>query len=108
MKELAAAPTLLILIYPLITMNFPYTHKGSREKSRLGKNPDQGSCRFNVESQKQVNLQTPPAFLVHATEDSVVAAENSIMFYSALRKAGVPGRNAYIFKRPAWLRAGKK
>jgi acetyl esterase/lipase len=87
-ERVSCRPDFMILIYPVITMNFPYTHKGSRE-NLLGKNPDQDLADL-MSNEKQVNLQTPPAFLVHATEDSVVPVENSIMFYSALRKAGVP------------------
>ena len=34
--------------------------------------------------------QTPPTFLFHTTTDSGVPVENSVLFYLALRKAGVP------------------
>jgi acetyl esterase/lipase len=87
-ERISCRPDFMILIYPVITMNLPYTHQGSRE-NLLGKNPDQELVDL-MSNEKQVNSKTPPAFLVHTTEDSVVPVENSIMFYSALRKAGVP------------------
>jgi dipeptidyl aminopeptidase/acylaminoacyl peptidase len=36
-----------------------------------------------------VTSKTPPTFLFHTTEDQVVPVENSILYYLALRKAGV-------------------
>jgi dipeptidyl aminopeptidase/acylaminoacyl peptidase len=38
----------------------------------------------------QVTAQTPPTFLFHMADDKVVPAENSVLFYMALLKAGVP------------------
>jgi acetyl esterase/lipase len=33
---------------------------------------------------------TPPIFLVHAGDDAVAGAENSVVMYGALKRAGVP------------------
>jgi acetyl esterase/lipase len=38
----------------------------------------------------QVTSQTPPTFLLQANDDPVDPVENSLVYYSALRKAGVP------------------
>jgi len=38
-----------------------------------------------------VTAQTPPTFLFTTNGDTGVPAENSIEFYLAMRKAGVPG-----------------
>jgi len=38
----------------------------------------------------QVTSQTPPTFLLHAEDDPVDPVENSLVYYSALRKARVP------------------
>ena len=46
----------------------------------------------------QVTAQTPPTFLFHTTTDATVPVENSVMFYSALRKAGVPAE-LHIYER---------
>jgi acetyl esterase/lipase len=87
-ERISCRPDFMILVYPVITMNFPYVNQGSRE-NLLGKNPDQKLVDL-MSNDLQVNSKTPPAFIVHTTEDSIVTVENSLMFYSALRKAGVP------------------
>ena len=42
--------------------------------------------------------ETPPTFLVHTDEDKTVPAENSVLFYLALRRAGVPAE-LHIYER---------
>jgi acetyl esterase/lipase len=37
-----------------------------------------------------VTKDTPPAFLAHGGTDTAVPPENSVVFYLALRRAGVP------------------
>jgi acetyl esterase/lipase len=81
-------PDFLILGYPVISFTTQYTNSGSRNKL-LGFNPDP-KLMENLSNEKQVTAQTPPTFLFHMSEDGVVAPENSVLFYLALRKAGVP------------------
>ena len=38
----------------------------------------------------QVTAQTPPTFLLQAQDDPVDSVENSLVYYAALKKAGVP------------------
>ena len=38
----------------------------------------------------RVTRQTPPTFLLQAQDDPVDPIENSLVYYSALQKAGVP------------------
>jgi dipeptidyl aminopeptidase/acylaminoacyl peptidase len=64
-----------------------YVHKGSR-RNLLGDTPDAGLVE-SLSNEKQVTEQTPPTFLFHTNEDSGVPPENSVLFYLALRKAGV-------------------
>jgi dipeptidyl aminopeptidase/acylaminoacyl peptidase len=45
-----------------------------------------------------VTPQTPPTFLFHTNADKGVPAENSVLFYLALRKAGVPAE-MHIYER---------
>jgi len=45
---------------------------------------------FALNPDIQVTSQTPPTFLLHAQDDPVDPVENSLVYYSALRKAGVP------------------
>ena len=86
-SKLSARPDFSLLIYPVISMQNDITHKGS-QTSLLGQNPSQQDVDF-YSNEKQVKPQTPPAFLVHATDDGVVMAENSVNYYLALKKNGV-------------------
>jgi acetyl esterase/lipase len=81
-------PDFLVLGYPVITFVAPYAEKGSR-KNLLGENPDPKLER-ELSSELQVTAKTPPTFLFSTTADTVVPVENTIDFYLALKKAGVP------------------
>jgi acetyl esterase/lipase len=80
-------PDFLILCYPVISFTTPYTHQGSL-KNLLGENPDPKLVE-NLSNELQVTAQTPPAFLFYTNEDPV-RPENAVLFYMAMRKAGVP------------------
>lgn len=86
--QASCRPDFMILMYPVISFTESYTHKGSMA-NLLGKDPDQ-SLVESFSNEKQVTPETPPTFLVHADDDKGVPSENSIAFYLALRKAGVP------------------
>jgi acetyl esterase/lipase len=81
-------PDFAILSYPVISMLAPYVHLGSR-RNLLGDKPDPTLIQL-LSNELQVTAQTPPTFLFHTSEDEVVPVENSINYYLALRKAGVP------------------
>lgn len=87
-KHYSTRPDFMVLIYPVITMKKSFTHNGSRT-NLLGKNPDPELVR-KMSNETQVTAETPPTFLVHASNDGVVPVKNSVEFYMALRKAGVP------------------
>ena len=89
-------PDFLILAYPVISFTTEYTHRGSL-RNLLGENPDPKLVE-SLSNEKQVTSQTPPTFLFHTNEDRGVPAENSVLFYLALRKAGVPAE-LHIFER---------
>jgi acetyl esterase/lipase len=86
-SKISARPGFSLLIYPVISMQNDITHKGS-QTSLLGQNPSQQDID-NFSNEKKVTSQTPPAFLVHATDDGAVMAENSVNYYLALKKNGV-------------------
>ena len=86
--KVSCRPDFMILLYPVITMEDTYTHSRSK-KNLLGDNPDEKLVE-NLSNEKQVTDKTPPTFIVHSNEDKAVPAENSVFFYLALRKAGVP------------------
>lgn len=93
--RVSCRPDFAILCYPVVTMTLPYTHRGSR-KNLLGKNPaPQLVEKFSNE--KQVTKNTPPTFLFCTNADKAVPAENSVLFYLALRKAKVPAE-LHIFE----------
>lgn len=96
MDHLSARPDFMILVYPVITMSDPYTHKGSR-RNLLGENPDPKLIE-DLSNEKQVTAKTPPTFLVHTEEDTAVPAENSILFYRAMLKHKVPGE-LHVFEK---------
>ncbi|MFT3751807.1 MAG: alpha/beta hydrolase [Paludibacter sp.] len=83
----SARPDFAVLVYPVITMG-TLCHKGSRE-NLLGKNPTpEQIARFSNEL--QVTPQTPPVFIVHASDDKTVPVQNSINFYLACLQNKVP------------------
>lgn len=85
---LSARPDFAVLSCPVITMADPFAHKGSR-KLLIGDAADTArQAAYSLE--KQVTGETPPTFLVHANDDKVVPADNSILMAQALRQAGVP------------------
>ena len=81
-------PDFLVLCYPVISFTTPYTHQGSK-KNLLGNSPD-AKLVESMSSELAVTPQTPPTFLFHTDADRGVPAENSVLFYLALRKANVP------------------
>lgn len=89
-------PDFLVLGYPVISFTSAYTHKGSL-KNLLGDQPDPNLVE-NLSNELQVTSRTPPTFLFHTDADKGVPAENSVLFYLALRKAGVPAE-MHIFER---------
>lgn len=87
-ERFSSRPDFMVLMYPVITMSKPYMHKGSTT-SLLGQNPSPELAEAYT-SDLQVTAQTPPTFLVHASDDQGVPVENSIVFYQALVKNKVP------------------
>jgi acetyl esterase/lipase len=90
-------PDFMILCYPVISFTTPYTHQGSL-KNLLGENPDPKLVE-NLSNELQVTAQTPPAFLFYTNEDPV-KPENAVLFYMAMRKAGVPAELHIYEKGP--------
>ena len=86
--RISCRPDFAILMYPVITFTKETMHRGSRN-NLLGKEPD-GELVKLLSNELQVSPQTPPVFLVHSTDDRGVPVQNSIDFYVACVKAGVP------------------
>ena len=87
-ETIASRPDFMILLYPVISMMPPIGHMGSRN-NLIGTEaaPDLEQA---LSSHLQVNSDTPPTFLVHTSDDPGVPVENSLEFYMALLRVGVP------------------
>ena len=79
-------PDFQILFYPVVTMT-DYTHKGSKN-NLLGKNPSEELVKL-YSNELQVTKRTPPAFIMHSSDDTAVPVLNSINYYLAMCKYGV-------------------
>ncbi len=96
--RISSRPDFLVLVYPVITLDDPFAHAGSR-RNLLGENPSPELLK-RMSPEKQVTALTPPAFLVHSTEDTGVPSQNSVLFYLALRAAGAPAEMHIYAKGP--------
>jgi acetyl esterase/lipase len=79
----------------VISLTEPWTHQGSRT-NLLGDNPSADLAK-GLSADQSVTASTPPTFLFSTNADTAVPAENSVMYYLALRKAGVPAE-IHIFE----------
>jgi acetyl esterase/lipase len=81
-------PDFSVLCYAVLAFDQSFTHKGS-QRNLLGEDPP-AALVAEMSSERQVDERTPPAFLWHTTADRAVPVENSLAYYAALRRAGVP------------------
>jgi dipeptidyl aminopeptidase/acylaminoacyl peptidase len=78
----------MVLVYPVISMKDEITHKGSRT-NLLGEKP--GSDLIELFSNElHIDGNTPPTWITHTGDDTVVPVENSIRFYKELVRNKVP------------------
>lgn len=108
LERVSCRPDFAILIYPVISMG-DKTHRGSR-RNLLGPEPSEKLVDL-FSNEKQVTDKTPPTFLAHALDDTVVGPEHSQMFYAALKTHKVPaeylelpsgGHGLNGYKGPMW------
>jgi acetyl esterase/lipase len=85
--RVGSRPDFLVLAYPVISF-IDSVHVGSRT-NLIGKDYDPKLAEY-LSNDRQVTKDTPPTFLFHTDGDTGVPAENSVLFYLALRRAGVP------------------
>jgi acetyl esterase/lipase len=93
--RVGSRPDFAVLAYPVISLTEPWTHQGSKT-NLLGDAPDPALAR-RLSSETQVTATTPPTFLYHTNADAAVPVENSVAYFLALRKAGVPAE-LHVFK----------
>jgi acetyl esterase/lipase len=87
-ERISLRPDFLIVVYPVISMNAKIAHMDSR-KALLGPNPSPSQVR-RFSNELQVTRETPPTLILDAADDRLVDPENSVVFFEALRRAGVP------------------
>jgi acetyl esterase/lipase len=93
--RVSSRPDFAILGYPVISLSEPWTHQGSRN-FLLGEGASAELAR-SLSMETRVTKETPPTFLFHTNADTAVPVENSVHYFLALRKAGVPAE-MHIFK----------
>jgi acetyl esterase/lipase len=96
LDAVSARPDFAILMYPVITMEAPAVHAGSRD-ALLGAKPSAAMVQL-MSVEKQVSAATPPTLLIHSQDDGLVPADNSILYFQALTRAKVPAE-MFIFER---------
>jgi acetyl esterase/lipase len=95
-ERAGSRPDFAVLGYPVISMTEAWTHQGSRN-NLLGTNPDPALAK-SLSGEQSVAKETPPTFIFQTNADTTVPAENSLYYYLALRKAGVPAE-MHIFEK---------
>jgi acetyl esterase/lipase len=85
---ISSRPDLAVLVYPVIDYTGPYA-PSSRGQRLLGPNASD-DLLAEVSLSRHVSSQTPPAFLVHSTLDTMVLCQHSMAFAQALRDHDVP------------------
>ena len=85
-SRLSCRPDFAVLVYPVITMSGK-SHSNSKA-NLLGPDPKPEMVAL-FSAEKQVTDKTPPVFLAHAKDDTLVVPDNSRMMYEALRAHGV-------------------
>jgi acetyl esterase/lipase len=96
LDAVSARPDFALLMYPVITMEAPAAHAGSRD-ALLGANPPAALVQL-MSLEKQVSAATPPTLLIHSQDDGLVPVDNSILYFQALTRARVPAE-MLLFER---------
>jgi acetyl esterase/lipase len=95
LERFSGRPDFAVLVYPVISLRYA-THAGSR-LNLLGPAPSEEAVR-TWSTDEQVTADTPPTFLVHASDDASVLPQNSLLFYQALLQRRVPAA-LHVYER---------
>lgn len=85
-------PDFSVLIYPVISLDDTITHRISKD-SILGSRTD---LRDSLSLETRVTENTPPTFIALSADDSGVNPENSIRYFRALLRSGIPAE-MYVY-----------
>lgn len=97
-QHVSSRPDFMVLAYPVISMQPGITHMGSLHML-LGDQPNP-ILEDELSNETQVTPKTPPAFIYATTTDHTVPVMNSVLFYEACLRAGVPAE-LHIFEQGA-------
>ena len=86
--KISLRPDFQLLIYPVISFTDSIGHIGSRD-NLIGKDPSPSKINW-FSGEMNITYDSPPAFLIHATDDNVVKVENSLRYAEALLKKSIP------------------
>lgn len=81
-------PDFQILFYPVISMDPEYTHRGTHD-NLLGKQPAKKE-EDDFSNELHVDGNTPPAFILHSSNDRSVPVAHSLNYYMALLRHQIP------------------
>jgi acetyl esterase/lipase len=84
----SSRPDAAVLVYPVITLQGPSAHTGSR--GNLAGGDAEPDLLDLLSTDERVTSDTPPTFLVHSSDDGPVPVENSLRFAAALAAHKVP------------------
>lgn len=85
---LSARPDAAALIYPVLSMEPPLAHAGSRSLLLGGSPSDELAAKRSPV--RHIDARTPPSFLVHSWDDNTVSPENVLVWSAAAHAAGRP------------------
>ena len=110
-ENISLKPNFMILVYPVISMKDEIAHQGSRQ-NLLGKDPSMEQVSL-FSNELHISSNTPPTWITHTGDDTVVSVENSIRFYQNLVRNKVPaemhlfpkGNHGFVLSLPTdeWM-----
>lgn len=85
----AIRPNAMVLGYPVISADLMFAHKYSIENV-AGTNDTESEVYKKMSLEQHINTETPPTFLWHTANDTVVPVKNSLVFATKLAENNVP------------------
>lgn len=85
-------PAFTLLIYPVISFTDSLTSKTSSSRSTLLEGVITDADKRAYSPELHISKHTPPAFIVHATDDKTSLVGNSIAYYNGLLANKVPAQ----------------
>lgn len=100
-------PNGLLLCYPVITTDKTLTH-GQTIENIVGNTKDMATIKNFMSLEKHISSSTPPTFLWHTWDDTIVPVENSLLFASGLKKHAIPAELHIFSSGPHGLSLASK